>query len=387
VGGRSRQSVTSDEPFQPLAPGSSAAAIHTGAVELPPPPDRSFASDNAAGAHPAVLDAVARANHGHALAYGDDRWTRQCEDAFRELFGDVTTLLTFNGTGANVLALATMLGPVDAVVCTVGAHVAYDEAGATERILGAKLIDLPTADGKLRPEQLDDVAHLRGSPHHAQPAVVSITQSTELGTVYTADEVAALCDAAHRLGMAVHIDGARIANAAAALGGDVAALRSFTVDAGVDVLTFGGTKNGLLGGEAVVFLRSDLAPRAPYLRKQVTQLASKMRFVAAQFLAVLSDGLWLELAGHANAMATRLHAATAPLPGVDHDAPPQVNSLFPTLTPELARTLQKWSFFWPWEPSRQQFRWMTAWDTTDDDVTRFAAGVAAAAGTPTPSPA
>ena len=228
-----------------------------------------------------------------------------CEGAFRDLFGDVTTLLTFNGTGANVLALATLLGPVDAVVCTDGAHIAYDEAGASERILGAKLIDLPTPDGKLRPEQIDEVSHLLGSPHHAQPAVVSITQSSELGTVYTADEVAAICDTAHRMGMSVHIDGARIANAAAALGGTEAALRSFTVDAGVDVLTFGGTKNGLLGGEAVVFLRPDLALRAEYLRKQVTQLASKMRFVAAQFLAVLADGLWLQLAGHANAMARR----------------------------------------------------------------------------------
>ena len=236
--------------------------IHTGAVQLPPPPDRSFASDNAAGAHPAVVEAVTRANHGHALAYGDDRWTRECEGAFRDLFGDVTTLLTFNGTGANVLALSTLLGPVDAVVCTDGAHIAYDEAGAAERILGTKLIDLPAPDGKLRPEQIDEVSHLLGSPHHAQPAVVSITQSSELGTVYSADEVAAICDAAHRMGMAVHIDGARIANAAAALGGTEAALRSFTVDAGVDVLTFGGTKNGLLGGEAVVFVRPDLAVRA-----------------------------------------------------------------------------------------------------------------------------
>ena len=246
----------------------------------------------------------------------------------------MTTLLTFNGTGANVLALATLLGPVDAVVCTDSAHIAYDEAGAPERILGAKLIDLPTADGKLRPEQIDEVSHLLGSPHHAQPAVVSITQSTELGTVYTPDEVAAICDAAHRMGMSVHIDGARIANAAAALGGTEAALRSFTVDAGVDVLTFGGTKNGLLGGEAVVFLRPELARRAEYLRKQVTQLASKMRFVAAQFLAVLADGLWLQLAGHANAMAGRLHAATDGDPrGRASTRRPQVNSLFPILRP------------------------------------------------------
>ena len=272
-------------------------------MELPPPPGRSFASDNAAGAHPAVLEAVARANEGHALAYGEDRWTRECEGAFNELFGDVTTLLTFNGTGANVLALACLLGPAEAVVCTDWAHVATDETGAPERILGAKLIDLPSVDGKLRPEQVSGLAHLLGVPHHAQPGVVSITQSTELGTVYSPDEVAAICDAAHRLGMTVHIDGARIANATAALGGDVAALRSFTVDAGVDVVTFGGTKNGLLGGEAVVFLRPELARRARYVRKQVTQLPSKMRFVAAQFLALLAEDRWLQLAAHSNAMA------------------------------------------------------------------------------------
>jgi len=182
------------------------------------------------------------------------------------------------------------------------------------------------------------------------------------------------------MGMSVHIDGARIANAAAALGSTDATLRSFTVDAGVDVLTFGGTKNGLLGGEAVVFLRPELARRAEYLRKQVTQLASKMRFVAAQFSALLADGLWLRLAGHANTMASRLHTATSGLPGVELTAPPQVNSLFPILGADVSKVLQDWSFFWPWDPGRRQFRWMTAWDTTDDDVDAFAAGVAVAAG-------
>ena len=348
-------------------------------MQLPPPPARLFASDNAAGAHPAVLEAIARANDGHALAYGDDPWTRRCEAAFKDLFGDVTTLLTFNGTGANILALATLLGPADAVVCTDWAHIATDETGAPERILGAKLIDLPSTHGKLVPEQLDDLAHLIGQPHHAQPAVVSITQSTELGTVYTADEVAALCDRAHGHGMTVHLDGARIANATAALGGDLAALRSFTVDAGVDVLTFGGTKNGMLGGEAVVHLRPELARRALYLRKQVTQLPSKMRFVAAQFLAVLEHDRWLELAGHANAMAGRLHAATADVPGVEHVGPPAVNSLFPVLDPAMIAPLREWSFFWEWNPAAHRVRWMTGWDTTPDDVDAFAAGVRAAA--------
>lgn len=347
-------------------------------MDWPPSPDRSFASDNAAGAHPAVLEAVAAANVGSALAYGADRWTSECEDAFRDLLGDVTTLLTVTGTGANILALGSLLGPVDAVVCSANAHINVDETGAPERILGTKLIDLPAPDGKLQPEQIDELAHYLGVPHHAQPAVVSITQSTELGTVYTADEVADLCDTAHRLGMTVHMDGARIANAAAALGGDVATLRSFTIDAGVDVLCFGGTKNGLLGGEAVVYLRPELARRAMYLRKQVNQLASKMRFVAAQFLALLTDDLWLQLAGHANAMATDLYAATSDLDGVDHGAPPQVNSLFPALDAALIEPLRDWTFFYDWEPARRQVRWMTAWDTTPHDVEQFAAGVRAA---------
>lgn len=346
-------------------------------LKLPQPPDRSFASDNAAGAHPAVLEAVARANHGHALAYGDDAWTKECEGAFRELFGDVTTLLTFNGTGANVLGLASLLGPAEAVVCTDWAHIATDETGAPERILGAKLIDLPAPDGKLRPEQIEDLAHLLGVAHHAQPGVVSITQSTELGTVYSPDEVAAVCETAHGHGMTVHMDGARIANATAALGGDVAALRSFTVDAGVDVLSFGGTKNGLLGGEAVVYLRPELARRAMYVRKQVTQLPSKMRFVAAQFLGLLAEDRWLELAGHANRMARTLHDGIAPLPGVDVAAP-QVNSLFPSLPLEIIEPLRDWSFFWDWDVSRHQVRWMTAWDTTAEDVERFVAGVTVA---------
>jgi threonine aldolase len=326
-----------------------------------------------------VLEALARANEGHALAYGDDPWTRRCEDAFRDLLGDVTTLLTFNGTGANVLALGTLLGPAEAVVCTQSSHIATDETGAPERVLGVKLIDVPSTDGKLVPDQLDELAHLLGQVHHAQPGVVSITQSTELGTVYTPDEVAAICERAHSYGMTVHLDGARLANAAAALGGSVAALRAITVDAGVDVLTFGGTKNGLFGGEAVVYLRPELARRALYLRKQVTQLPSKLRFVAAQFLALLDGDRWLELAGHANDMARQLHLATSDLPGVDHAGPPVVNSLFPVLDPGLIGPLRDWSFFWDWDVASHQVRWMTAWDTTQADVDAFAAGVRAAA--------
>lgn len=348
-------------------------------MDLPPAPARSFASDNFAGAHPAVVEAIARANHGHAPAYGDDEWTKECAGRFRELFGaDVTTLFTFNGTGSNVLALASMLGPAEAVVCTDWAHIAVDETGAPERILGVKLIDLDAPGAKLTAAHLEAQAHLIGNPHHAQPGVVSITQSTELGTVYSVDEVAAVCATAHRLGMTVHMDGARIANATASLGGDIATLRAHTIDAGVDVVSFGGTKNGLVGGEAVVYLRPELARRAMFLRKQVTQLPSKMRFVAAQFLALLDGDLWLRLAGHANEMAAALHAAVAAIPGVDVGDAPQVNSLFPVLPPALIEPLRAWSFCWDWDAARHQVRWMTSWDTTGDDVDAFAAGVAAA---------
>ncbi|MCB0999792.1 MAG: threonine aldolase [Acidimicrobiales bacterium] len=345
---------------------------------MPPAPACSFASDNAAGAHPAVLDALVRANDGHALAYGDDRWTAEAVGRFRDLFGATATpLLAWNGTGANVLALATMIRPADMVVCSRWAHIAVDETGAPERVLGSKLHTLPSADGKLQPEQIDELAHLVGDVHHAQPGVVSITQSTELGAVYTADEVAAICDAAHRLGMKVHLDGARIANATAALGGTIEALRSFTVDAGVDAISFGGTKAGMAFGEAVILLDPLLAARAPFIRKQVTQLPSKMRFVAAQFVALLDDDLWIRSAAHANRLAAVLYDATRDIPKIGYDSAPQVNSVFPVLPAELIEPLQQWCFFWPWDQSRGQVRWMTAWDTTDDDVARFAAGVRA----------
>ena len=344
--------------------------------QLPPPPSRAFASDNAAGAHPSVIDALVAANEGHALAYGADRWTAEAEDRFRDLFGpSSTSLLVWNGTGANVLALASMVRPADCVVCSSWAHIAVDETGAPERALGAKLLTLPSADAKLIPEQLADIAHALGNVHHVQPGVLSLTQSTELGTLYSPDEIAALCDAAHRLGMLVHLDGARLANATAALGGTRAALHSFTVDAGVDVVSFGMTKAGAAFGEAVVFLRPELASRAAYIRKQVTQLPSKMRFVAAQATALLHDDLWIRLAAHANSMASRLHALTAAIPGVSFDAAPQVNSVFPVLPEQVIEPLREWCFFWPWDMARHQVRWMTAWDTTDEDVDRFVAGV------------
>jgi threonine aldolase len=346
---------------------------------LPPPPARSFASDNSAGAHPLVLDALVAANSGHAVAYGADDWTRRLESRFDELFGrEVTTRLVWSGTGANVLALASMLRPAECVVCAEGAHIAVDETGAPERILGAKLLTLPAPDGRLRPEQLEPLRHLIGAEHHAQPGVLSLTQSTELGTRYRPEEIAALCDAAHALGMRVHLDGARLANATAALGGTLDTLRAQTVDAGVDVVSFGGTKAGMAFGEAVIYLDPALGERSRYLRKQVTQLPSKMRFVAAQFLALLEDDLWLRLAEHANGLARVLHERTRDLPGVRYDRGPEVNSVFPSLPAAVIEPLMAWCFFWPWDMSRNQVRWMAAWDTTEADVETFAAGVRAA---------
>ncbi|MFM8311490.1 MAG: threonine aldolase family protein [Ilumatobacteraceae bacterium] len=346
------------------------------ANSMPVAPSCAFASDNAAGAHPAVIEAVLEANAGHALAYGADRWTAALEERMRDLFGSASSsFVVWNGTGANVMALATMVRPGDAVVCTDWAHINVDETGAPERVIGAKLLPQQSARAKLVPAQLEELAHLQGVQHHAQPGVVSLTQSTELGTVYSADEIAALCETAHRMGMYVHLDGARLANAAAALGGTHAALRSFTVDAGVDVVSFGGTKAGILGGEAVVYLRPQLAERAAYVRKQVNQLPSKMRFVSAQLVALLDDDRWMRLAAGANAMARRLYDATHDIPGVHFDEAPEVNSVFPCLPAEAIEPLRQWCFFWDWDVRRHQVRWMTAWDTTADDVDRFAAGV------------
>jgi len=341
-----------------------------------PPPSRTFSSDNSAGVHPRVLSALAEANEGHALAYGYDAVTRRADERFADLFGrQVDVYYVWSGTGANVMSLTTLLGPAQAVVCTEGSHINVDETGAPERIAGAKLIDLPTPDGKLRPDQLDALAHAIGVEHHAQPGVVSITQSTELGTLYSPDELGALSERAHALGMLVHLDGARIANATAALGGTAEALRSFTVDAGVDVISFGGTKNGMMYGEAVVYLDRSLARAAKYVRKQVTQLPSKMRYISAQFEALLDDGLWIDNARHANELAGQLYKAVAEIPGIELDGPPAVNSLYPRLPRPAIGALQAWSPFYDWDEANRQVRWMASWDTTSDDVERFAAGV------------
>lgn len=323
---------------------------------------------------------MAAANGGHTLAYGQDPLTAKLEERFSELFdADVVTRLAFNGTGANIVALATMMaakpGPHQAIVCSNWSHINVDETGAPERVLSTKLIDMPADDAKLTPAQLHEIAHLQGDVHHAQPGIVSITQPTELGTLYTVDEVRAICDTAHAMDMLVHMDGARIANATASLGGTHDALRSFTVDAGVDAISFGGTKVGAVGAEAVVFLNAECAVGSDFIRKQVTQLSSKMRYLAAQFLALLNDDLWIELGRQANSTAQALHGAVASLPRIQAGPAPAVNSIFPILPSEIIKPLQAWSFFWDWDPAVSQVRWMTAWDTTDEDVEAFVAGV------------
>jgi len=331
-----------------------------------------FASDNYAGAHPAVLEAVAAANTGWAPAYGDDLWTARLRERLRELFGDVETFPVFNGTGGNVTALAGLLRPFEAVICPETAHINVDECGAPERIAGAKLVDVPTPDGKLTPELLRSRLVGFGDQHHVQARLVSISQSTELGTVYAPDEIAALAATAHGAGLLLHVDGARLVNAAEALGLE---LREITADCGVDLLTLGGTKSGLLGAEAVVYFRPGLAADYLYARKQGTQLASKMRFLSAQLLRLFEDDLWRETAGHANAMARRLGDAVAFTPGAQLAYPVQANAVFAALPAAAIERLHERYHFYVWDEEAGVVRLMCSWQTTPEDVDALAAAL------------
>jgi len=332
---------------------------------------RSFASDNASGVHPEVMDALVAANVDHALAYGDDEWSARATQRFRDLFGaPVEVCFVWGGTGANVVSLQSLVRPWSAVVCTANAHIAVDECGAPERFTGSKLLTFPSDDGKLTPADIEASQAGRGDEHHAQATVVSVTQSTECGTLYTVAELTALCEAAHGFGMTVHLDGARLGNAVAALDCNV---RALTIDAGIDVVSFGGTKNGMMYGEAVVFCDPALGADMKFVRKQATQLPSKMRFVAAQFDALLTDDLWIRNAAHANAMAQRLAAAVRDIPGVVLAREPAVNSVFVRLPAEAIPRLQAESFFWTWDETVDEVRWMTSFDTTAEDIDAFAA--------------
>lgn len=312
------------------------------------------------------------------MAYGGDALTQRATSLFEELCDeDVDVLFTFNGTGSNVVALASLLKPADSVICTNWAHINVDETGAPEKFLGAKLQDVDAPDGKLTPESISELAGAIGNVHHVQPGVVSITQATELGGLYSIDEIRAICDTAHSFGMRVHLDGARISNAVAALGGDAATFRAMTFGAGLDAVSFGGTKNAMLGAEAVLLRRGVASDRSAYIRKQSTQLPSKQRYAAAQFVEALSDGLWIQTATQANAMARRLYDSLTGIDGLEIDCP-AVNSMYPVLPRDIKKQLQDWNFFWDWDINRSQVRWMTSWDTTEADVDAFAAGVRAA---------
>ena len=328
---------------------------------------RSFGSDNHAPMHPEVLEAVLAANHGDAPSYGADEWTGRAEELFRVHFGpDSETFLVFNGTAANVLALESVVRPYQAVICVDTAHIHTDECAAPERHLGAKLLLASTVDGKLTVDAADRLVRGVGDEHHVQPAALSITQSTELGTRYPLDEVRALAEWAHSRGLAVHLDGARLGNAAAGLG---VGLREAT--AGVDVLSFGATKNGGMGAEAVVFLRPGLAADFRFRRKQGMQLASKMRYAAAQFVALLTDDLWLRNAAHANAMAARLAAGVATVPGVRITRPVEANAVFAVPPAEVVAPLQARYPFYVWDEATGEVRWMTSFATAGSDVDGF----------------
>jgi threonine aldolase len=348
-------------------------------TQLHDPELRGFASDNYAGAHQEVLDAISEANGGHQIAYGGDVYTAKLQEVIRDHFGErAEAFPVFNGTGANVTALTSMLPRWGAVVATTTAHIHTDENGAPERISGLKLLTVDTPNGKLTPELIDREAWGWGDEHRAQPLAVSLTQTTELGTLYTVAELKAITEHAHSKGMTVHMDGARIANAAAALG---VPLREFTTDAGIDTLSFGGTKNGMLYGEAVVVLNPDASDGMQYLRKLNMQLASKMRFVSAQFIALLDDGLWLRSAKHANAMAAHLRRSleseidAGSIRGLSFSQATESNAVFAVLPPGVADRLREKFRFYDWNPATGEVRWMCSYDTTEADVDAFVAAI------------
>ncbi len=337
---------------------------------------RNFASDNNAGAHPEIIEAIAGANLGHVVAYGDDAYTRSAIAKFEEHFGpDIAVFFTFNGTGANVLSLQALTRSFHSVLCSDYAHINTDECGAPEKHTGCKLIPLPHQDGKITLESVRHAYHGIGDEHHSQPRVISITQSTEMGTVYQPGDIQALAAFAHEHEMFLHMDGARLANAAAALGQN---LRQATRDLGVDVLSFGGTKNGIVGGEAVVFFHPGQSQDFLFLRKQSMQLASKMRFIAAQFEALLSNDLWRRSAEHANRMARLLEKEVSRIPGVRIVWKVEANGVFAQIPRHAIEKIKQQYFFYTWIEEESIVRWMCSFDTTEDDIRKFASVVAEA---------
>lgn len=330
---------------------------------------KGFASDNNAGVHPKILAAMANVNTGHVIGYGNDEITAKATEIFKQEFGsDTEVFFVFNGTGANVLSLATLTRSYNSIICAETAHIQEDECGAPEKFTGCKLLPVETHNGKLTPEAIE--VHLKGFDfeHHSQPKVISISQVTEMGTVYRPEEIKAIAGLAHRNNMYLHMDGARIANAAAALN---LPFKSFTRDCGVDVLSFGGTKNGMMMGEAVLFFNPALTSETKYLRKQSMQLFSKMRFVSAQFIAYFGDDLWRRSAQHANKMAKLLEECVSDIPGVTITQKVEANGVFAIVPKEIIKPLQEKFFFYIWNDKTGEVRWMTSFDTTADEITEF----------------
>jgi len=336
-------------------------------------PTRSFASDNNAGIHPKVLEAIAAANQGHVVGYGDDPYTGAAVDKFKQHFGsDIDVFIAFNGTAANCLGLKALTESYHAVICAEGAHIYTDECGAPEKFTGCKLIPIATTDGKLTMESVSHAYHGIGDQHHVQPRVISITQATEMGTVYKPKEIRDLARFAHQRSMFLHMDGARIANAAVSLG---LTLREATRDLGVDVLSFGGTKNGAMGAEAVIFFHKEFSRDFLYVRKQGMQLASKMRFISAQFDALFTDDLWRKNAEHSNEMAAMLEKEIRKVPNIKIVCPVEANGVFAEIPRQAIAKLQKRYFFYVWSEEQSLVRWMCSFDTTEEDVKEFASFV------------
>ena len=330
---------------------------------------KGFASDNNSGVHPAIFKAMEKANRGHVVGYGNDEYTQKAIQLFRERFGDDTEVFfVFNGTGANVLGLSTVTQSFHSVICAETAHIQEDECGAPEKFTGCKLIPVEPVNGKVTPEAV--LPHLKGFDfeHHSQPGVISISQVTEMGTVYQPSEIIALADLAHKNNMFLHMDGARISNAAVSLDLD---FRAFTRDCGVDVLSFGGTKNAMMLGEAVLFFNPRLTGLTKYIRKQSMQLYSKMRFVGAQFQAYFENDLWKETASHANKMAKLLEKEIAQIPEITITEPVDANGIFAAVPPEIIKPLQEKFFFYMWNEQKSEVRWMTSWDTTEEEIQEF----------------
>jgi threonine aldolase len=333
-------------------------------------PVRSFASDNNAGIHPEIIKAIALANEGHVVGYGADPYTQAMARKFRDHFGaDAQVFAVFNGTGANCLSLQALTKSYHAVICAASAHVYTDECGAPEKFTGCKLIPIETRDGKLTVEMVKHAYHGIGDEHHVQAKVISLTQSTEMGTIYQPEEIRALAQFAHQHEMYLHLDGARIANAAASLG---QTLRQATRDLGVDVLSFGGTKNGIMGGEAVVFFTANISADFLFLRKQAMQLASKMRFISVQLGALLTNDLWLANAQHSNRMAKLLEKEVRQIPNLKIVHKVEANGVFARIPYEAIAKLQERYFFYVWNEEESMVRWMCSFDTTEDDVRDFA---------------